>query len=255
MIIFSLVINYFYFSILKYALSKKNIKSQKLSSNLFIRLVLLQILTVLAVLFYPQNKKILAIQWISLLLFISAMLLAAIIPLAAIFMIFVIPYGLIMIHNGIRYSQSLILMLVDNSSFSASLKKSWDLTCGRFWDIFVTNLVVIIAMALVIAGISFVLTLILSAISSLIVQNETVQYIISDAISNIIFSPIGYFVQAFLLAFIYSNLISAKQSRPCCSEDKKPEEKSGEPKKDPLPKPLPKNSVSKSKTNKSKAKK
>lgn len=219
-ILFCIVVDYFYFKLMQYALSQKGIKSQQISINLFIRLFILQILIVFALLFYPQDKKLLAIQWLSLILFLFAVLFASLTPFVAIFGLCILPYALLIIHNAIRYSQTLTCMLVDNSSYPESLKNSWNLTSNRFWDILFTQFVVLIVLALLLAGISFVLSAIVSTILLLAVPNEIIRYIISDTFSNIIFAPVGYFVQAFLLVFIYSNLISGNCG-PCCEKSEK----------------------------------
>lgn len=226
-VLFCVAINYFYFKLLQYALTQKGVKSQNLTINLFIRLFILQILAFFALLFYPQDKKLLAIQWLSLILFVFAILFSSLTPVVAIFGLCILPYALLVIHNAIRYSQTVTCMLVGNSSYSESLKNSWNLTENRFWEILFTQFVVLIVMALLLAGLSFVLSAIVNIILVLAVQNEVIRYIISDSFSNIVFAPVGYFVQAFLLAFIYSNLISGKGNL-CCAGEKSEKEPSEE---------------------------
>ena len=210
-IAFAIVVDYIYFSLLKYALKQRKVDSQKLTFNLFSRLIILQILIFLSILFYPQDTKLLAIQWISLLLFIFSLVFMSATPFSFLLILFFIPYILIAIHNGIRYMLAIPSLLISNNSFSNSLKNSWNVTKGRFWDVFVTNLAVTITMGLLLAGLSFVFSFALSFALGIFVKNQVISYIISDSLVNILFSPVGYFVQAFLIAFIYSELFTVKK--------------------------------------------
>lgn len=199
-ILASIISAYIFGLMIGFALRQKRLSFEPYSLRKGFRMFLLGLVQFIYILFYPLSRKLLAIQWVIILV---PLLLSIISPAALILLLFTIPaYLFIIIFNSMRFSMAAPIFLSKKKSITESLRASWELTRGNAFNVWLTSMIMNVALTIIYYILAFIVMII--PIFALGLSEDFGQ--IAVMIIQLVLFPFSALAYAFLLTGIYSEL-------------------------------------------------
>ena len=195
-------------------LRKNNLPARSFSLKLVVRYILVCILELVCVLFYPLDKKIRILQWLSLLLLIASPFIHTVNSLFIVLMgIPLVFYLIIVLHNSFRLLPlAPVFLSTENAGIRSSFRKAWDLTEGKVFEtfalFFILFIVTLIAQGLLTVLLSFAVDPFFQSVLSFLPK----QFIQESNFAHVFASALFFFSTLFGIVFFYKHLLESKAS-------------------------------------------
>ncbi|MDO8427787.1 MAG: hypothetical protein Q7S92_01095 [Candidatus Diapherotrites archaeon] len=210
--LFSLTLMVFQIVCFTHALKKSGLPVRPFSVKLVLRYLVLNILELLAVLFYSLDKKVLVLQWFSLFLIILSAFTQTTNPLMIVLMgVPLLFYFGIVCFNAVHWlCLSPVFLSTENAGIRSSFRKSWNLMNGKVFEAFAVFFILFIILIIVQAILSVIFSPVVDPLIQSIFSSLPKQIIIDSNFSSVFASVVTFFSTIFAVTFFYKHLLQSQ---------------------------------------------